>query len=154
LNSVSCHKGKTLAIAPSPTQQTHPWERGVRGNWTAALFSFPVMCVFLLATVIFGYAPRGIGLGEPDIWWRLRSATDLLQYHSLSRVDTYSFTAAGSHWTNFEWLSDLLFLLAFKMRGLQGILALYSLTMVLIFAAVYYRSCRAGADCKDAAIAT
>ena len=128
--------------------------RAVRNNLARRIFSFPVMCMFLLAAVIFGYAPRGIGLGEPDIWWRLRSATDLLQYHSLSRVDTYSFTAAGSHWTNFEWLSDLLFLLAFKMRGLQGIVVLYSLAMVLIFAAVYYRSCRAGADCKDAAIAT
>ncbi len=144
-----------MATTNSPPSQPLPTPAlAVRNNLARRIFSFPVMCMFLLAAVIFGYAPRGIGLAEPDIWWRLRSATDLLQYHSLSRVDTYSFTAAGSHWTNFEWVSDLLFLLAFKMSGLQGIVALYTLTMVLIFAAVYYRSCRAGADCKDAAIAT
>ena len=144
-----------MAITNSPPSQPLPTSAlAVRNNLARRIFSFPVMCMFLLAAVIFGYAPRGIGLGEPDVWWRLRSATDLLQYHSLSRVDTYSFTAAGSHWTNFEWLSDLFFLLAFKMRGLQGIVVLYSLAMALIFAAVYYRSCSAGADCKDAAIAT
>ena len=129
----------------------------VHRSWTdlvAKVFSFPVMCMFLLAGVIFAYAPRGIGIGEPDIWWRLRNGSYILQHHSIIRVDTYSFTAPGSSWTSYEWVSDLLFFLAFRSNGLQAILAVYSLAMVLIFAAVYYRSCRAGADCKDAAIAT
>ena len=112
------------------------------------------MCIFLLAPLIFGYAPEGIGIGEPDIWWRLRSAADLLRFHTLSRVDTYSFTAAGLPWTNFEWLSDLWFLLAFRTMGLQGLVIVYSSVMMLIFVGVYYRSLRAGADCKDAALAT
>ena len=126
-------------------------------SWTglaAKVFSFPVMCMFLLASVIFAYSPRGIGIAEPDIWWRLRDARDLLQYHSLARVDTYSFTAAGSPWLNVEWLSDVPFFLAFRAKGLQGMVALYSAVMVLIFAGVYYRACRAGADCKNAAVAT
>jgi hypothetical protein len=122
-------------------------------NLAASIFSFPVMCMFLLASVIFAYAPRGISIGEPDIWWRLRNAHDILQYHSLPRVDTYSFTGAGSPWVSFEWLSDILFFLAFKARELQGILMLYWAAMVLIFVGVYYRSCRAGADCKDATVA-
>ncbi len=112
------------------------------------------MCMFLLAPVIIAYAPRGIGLAEPDIWWRLRCATDVLQHHAFTPTDTYSFTAAGLAWTNFEWLSDLGFLMAFRTMGLQGIVALYSLAMMLIVAGMYYRSIRAGADCKDAAFAT
>jgi hypothetical protein len=118
------------------------------------VFSFPVMCMFLLASVILAYAPLGISIGEPDIWWRLRGAHDILQYHSLPRVDTYSFTAAGSPWISVEWLSDILFFLAFKAKGLQGIVVVYFAAMALIFVGVYYRSCRAGADCKDAAVAT
>ncbi len=110
--------------------------------------------MFLLAAVIFAYAPRGIGIGEPDIWWRLRNAADIVRYHAIPRVDTYSFTASGMSWTNFEWVSDLWFLLAYRAIGLRGLVVLYALAMVLIFAGVYYRSCRAGADCKDAAIAT
>jgi hypothetical protein len=122
--------------------------------WVRRLFSFPVVCVFLLAAVIFAYAPRGIGIGESDIWWHLLNARNLLEHHSLSRIDTRTFTVAGSPWMSFEWLSEIPFFLAFRHAGLQGIVILYASVMALIFATVYYRSCRAGADCKNAAIAT
>src|SRR5664279_121447 len=78
----------------------------------------------------------------------------LLQYHSLPRVDTYSFTAGGFPSLDFEWLSEIPFLLGFKAMGLQGILAVYFLVLVLIYIGVYYLACRAGADCKNATVAT
>ena len=126
--------------------------RSSKWGWAAELFSFPVMCMFLLAGVIFRCAVQGIA--EPDIWWHMRDARTLLLQHSLSRVDTYSFTAAGSPWINFELLSEIPYYLGFRSMGLQGLLLVYFTVLVLIFAGVYYRCWRAGADCKDAAIAT
>jgi hypothetical protein len=108
--------------------------------------------MFLLISVIFGYCARGIT--ESDVWWHLRNARTLLQSHSFPRMDTYSFSAAGSPWMNFEWLSEVPYFLGFKALGLQGLLAVYFAVLVLIYIGVYYRSCRAGADCKDAAVAT
>jgi hypothetical protein len=108
--------------------------------------------MFLLAAVIFGFSVKRIA--EPDIWWHLRDAAYLLQHHSFPSVDTYSFTAAGSPWMNFEWLSEVPFFLAFKAMGLQGLLLVYFSLLVLIYIGVYHRSCRAGADCKDATLAT
>ena len=125
-----------------------------RSQLVSRIFSFPVMCIFLIAAVIFAYAPRGIGIAEPDIWCRLRNAAYILQHHSILRADIFSFTAMGVPWTNFEWLSDLIFLGAFKAHGLQGLIVLYSLVMLAIFAGAYYRAIRAGADCKDAAVLT
>ena len=125
------------------------------GFWAGAgksVFSFPIMCMFLIAGVIFAYSARGIT--EPDIWWHLRNANNLVQYHSFSGVDTYTFTAAGLPWISFEWLSEVPFLLAYRTAGLRGILFLYFSVVVLIFVGVYYRSWRAGADCKDAAVTT
>ena len=110
------------------------------------------MCMFLLAAVIFGFSVKQIA--EPDIWWHLRNATYLFQHHSLPRVDTYSFTAAGSPLLDFEWLSEVPFFLGFKSMGLQGVLTVYFAVLVLIYAGVYFRSCRAGADCKNATVAT
>ncbi|MGA2905926.1 MAG: hypothetical protein ABSD98_19035 [Candidatus Korobacteraceae bacterium] len=108
----------------------------------------------LLASVILVHSPEGIGIGESDIWWHLLNARYLLQFHVFPSVDTYSFTAAGAHWLDHEWLSEIAFLLSFRTAGLQGILGLYSAIMVLIFTGVYYRSCRAGANCKNAAVVT
>ena len=142
-----------MPVTPYSPLKTVPPTAGT--SWAglaASVFSFPVMCMSLLAGAIFRYSPRGIA--ESDIWWHLRNAQNLVQYHSLSRIDTYTFTAAGSPWVSFEWLSEVPFFLAFRATGLRGILLVYSTLMVLIFAGVYYRCCRAGADCKDATVAT
>jgi hypothetical protein len=108
--------------------------------------------MFLLTAVIFGLSVKQFA--EPDIWWHLRDAAYLFQNHTIPRVDTYSFTAAGLPRLNFEWLSEVPFFLGFKAIGLQGILAVYFAALVLIYTGVYYRSCRAGADCKDATLIT
>ena len=63
-----------------------------------------MMCMFLLVLLIFGFSTRH--LAEPDIWWHLRNASNLLEHNSLSGIDTYTFTAAGSPWISFEWLSE------------------------------------------------
>src|ERR1019366_1338835 len=110
------------------------------------------MCMFLLAAAIFGFSVKQIA--EPDIWWHLRDAAYLFQQHTIPSVDTYSFTAAGSPRLDFEWLSEVPFFLGFKAMGLQGILAVCFAVLVLIYVGVYYRSCRAGADCKNATVAT
>jgi hypothetical protein len=110
------------------------------------------MCMFLLAAVIFRYCPRGIA--EPDIWWHMRNAAYLFQFHSFPRVDTYSFGGAGSPWMNFEWLSEIPFLLGFRAMGLPGLLAVYFAVFTLIFVGVYYRSCRASDNSANAALAT
>jgi len=128
-----------------PTKQS--WQSAY-----ARLFSFPLMCMFLLGAVVFGFSVKQFS--EPDMWWHLRYARDLLQFHTFSSVDTYSFTAAGSYRPNFEWLSEIPFFLAFQLAGLHGILALYFGVLVLIYAGVYYLSGGAAANCKNATIAT
>jgi hypothetical protein len=110
------------------------------------------MCVFLLAAAIFGFSVKQFA--EPDIWWHLRNAAYLFEHHSFPSVDLYSFGAAGSPWLNHEWLAEIPFFIGFKAVGLPGLLAVYFTVLVLIYAGVYYRSCRAGADCKNATITT
>ncbi len=139
---------KTSALHPAVAEET----AASHVRWPAKLFSFPVMCVTLLTAVIFAFSPRGIA--ESDIWWHLRNAQNLLQLHSFSTVDTYTFSAAGSPWISFEWLSELPYYLAFRTMQLQGILLVYSTVVGLIFIGVYYRCWRAGANCKDATVAT
>ena len=141
----------TSSIAP----ETEPETEAARGPVTTlkSIFSLPVVCMMLLAAAILASCIRGFGQPE-DVWWHMLNARHLFQSHQIPRFDSYSFTAAGSPWISFEWLSEIPYYLAYRLAGLRGILALYFAVLVLIFAAVYYRSCRAGADCKDAAIAT
>ena len=129
-----------------------PSRGGLRRNWFETIFSFPVMCMFLLAAVIFGFCAKQFA--EPDIWWHLRDVSYLFHNHAFPAVDTYSLGAAGSPWLNHEWLSEIPFYLAFRAWGLQGILALYFVILLLIYTGIYYLSLQAGADCKDATVVT
>jgi hypothetical protein len=140
------------SASSSPSEIAPPAASTSSTGLAAKFFSFQVMCMFLLAAVIFAFSVKQFA--EPDIWWHLRDAAYLLQHHSFPGVDTSSFTAAGSPWINFEWLSEVQYFLGFRAMGLPGILALYFAVLVLIYTGVYYRSCRTGADCKNAAIAT
>jgi len=106
----------------------------------------------LLAAGILWLSARAIV--EPDIWWHLRNVAYFFQHHSFPLVDTYSFGAAGSPWLDHEWLSEIPLFLGFRAMGLRGMLAVYFAVLVLIYAAVYYRAFRAGADCLSASIAT
>ena len=143
----------TVPIASESAPETvssssrRPWSA-----FAADVFSFPVMCAFLLVAVIFKNLVRGAA--EPDIWWHMRNAQYLLQRHSFPNFDTYSVGAAGSPWMNFEWLSEIPYFLAFNAKGLQGLVGVYFVVLALIFVGVYYRACRAGADCKNATLVT
>jgi hypothetical protein len=118
----------------------------------AALVSFPAVCVALIAASVLAICAGR--MAEPDIWWHLRNAQYLLSNSALPRVDIYSFGAAGSAWLNHEWLSEVPFFLGFRAFGLRGMLAVYSVVIVLIFAGVFYRTARASGNYKDAVLLT
>ena len=118
----------------------------------ARVFSFPVMCLFPLIAVILALCVRQFA--EPDIWWHLRDGAYFFQHHAFPNVDMYSFGAAGSPWLDHEWLSEVPYFLAFKTLGLPGLVVVSFALLTLIYTGVYYRCCTAGADCKDATIAT
>lgn len=142
-----------LSAASVPgTERPRPGALASWSSFTAGVFSFPVMCMFLLAAVILGFSVRQIA--EPDIWWHLRNAQQLVLQHSFPKLDTYSFGATGAPWLSHEWLSEIPFFFGLKTKGLQGILGVYFAVLVLIYTGVYYRSCRAGANCKNAAVTT
>ena len=136
------------STAPAAAESATPSHK----RWLVCVFSFPVVCMVLMIGRVLMFCVQQFT--ESDLWWHLRNAYNLLHYHSLSRIDSYSFTAAGTPWISFEWLSEVAYYLAFRAAGLQGILMLFFAVLIVIFTAVYYRSWRAGANCKDAAVTT
>jgi len=136
----------------SPSEVAQPSGNTSRFGLLASVFSFPVMCMFLLIGSIYFFCVRAIA--EPDIWWHLRNAAYVFEHHLFPVVDTYSFGAAASPWLDHEWLSEIPLYLGYNAMGLRGMLAVYFAVVSLIFCGVYYRACRAGAECKDAALVT
>lgn len=60
---------------------------------------------------------------DPDLWGHLRFGADILRTHALASVDPYSFTS-DRPWVNHEWLSEVLFALAYRIGGSAALIVL------------------------------
>ena len=88
-------------------------------------------------------------VSDPDIWWHLNNAEQILHGH-MPRVDIYSWTAKGSPWMDHEWLAEIPFYFAFKSFGLRGLYGFSFFLASLILCLILYRSAKRTGDVKNA----
>ena len=71
---------------------------------------------------------------ENDLFFELRIGTDILNSHHLPHVDTYSWTNPGIRWDVPEWLSFVIYALAYKHGGFFGIwLVMVTMTILTVW---------------------
>lgn len=72
-------------------------ERQEQGAWR--IFAILMACLFgaLTASLVFEY----------DIFWQIRAGREIFETAQVQTMDTWSFTARGAPWYNFQWLSCL-----------------------------------------------
>lgn len=112
----------TPEVAPefAPVRVVGRWIRLVQGIASAQA----VYLLALLAIPLFlsqSLQSSSELLRDPDIWWHLANARNLLTHLQFVRAEPYSFTVAGQSWVNPEWLSELPFWLGYKLLQLKGI---------------------------------
>lgn len=69
---------------------------------------------------------------EQDIFWQIRAGQELWQGRGFPEVDSWSFTAAGKPWWNVQWLSTMLFALAWRF-GAPGLVVARGGLVALLF---------------------
>lgn len=74
---------------------------------------------------------------ENDLFFELRIGSDILNHHRLPHADTYSWTNRGTRWDVPEWLSFVLFALAYRAGGFFGTWLLMALLAVATAWAVW-----------------
>lgn len=79
-------------------------------------------------------------LRDPDIWWHLANARNLLSHFHFVQVEPFSFTVAGERWINPEWLSELPFWFGYKLFQLRGIYLATWLGLSANLIVLYWRS--------------
>jgi len=91
-----------------------------------------------LVVIVFGVlVPIRDGMrlfsADGDVGRHLRVGTDILRDHALFFQDHYSFTMFGKSFVPYEWLSEVLYTIAYRLGGFPGITVLAG----LVFAATY-----------------
>jgi len=120
-------------------------------GWWHIWFGFPALLGGELVTTVLMFAHRGIG--DPDIWWHLRNAEELVRTGHFVRADAYSYTVWGAKWINHEWLGELPYYAGWRWLGLQGLYVVMALALVGIFLLLYLLAYRRARDYRAAALA-
>jgi hypothetical protein len=55
---------------------------------------------------------------QNDTWWHLAAGRDMAASGRVALTETWSHTAAGGHWANYEWLTQVLFFGLYRAGGL------------------------------------
>jgi hypothetical protein len=71
---------------------------------------------------------------QSDTWWHLRAGHEMWSRGFVMLHDEFSFTAAGAYWPNHEWLSEIVFYLAYRAGGLPGLTVLAALCLTATLA--------------------
>lgn len=75
-----------------------------------------------------------------DMWWHLSTGRYVIQNHAVPHTEPFSATIAGKSWTAHEWLSGVVFYLAYSVLGSAGLLLLTACVLTLVFWFSYQRS--------------
>jgi hypothetical protein len=115
--------GESIASLPSTksSQGASPSSRQIR--WAQALvlvamYSLPVFLCLRMAAV-----------GDPDVWWHLRSGEWMMQHGAVPQTEPFSSFGVGKPWVAYSWLFEVLIFQLFQRLGLIGIMA-YSIGML------------------------
>lgn len=93
----------------------------VRAQRNQARLMHASMVLLAAALLCFVLIPTK---ADNDLWGHLRFGLDMLQSHVIPTVDPYSYTQPNGAWIDHEWLSELLFGLAWKSAGAAGLVVL------------------------------
>jgi len=114
-------------IYPTP-EQTATNSVGLFRYWLAAIL-FLVTFAFCVPTV-----------PSADMWWHLSTGRYVVQNHSVPHADPFSATITGRPWTAHEWLSGVIFYLAYSQLGSAGPLLLTAMVLTMAFGFAYLRT--------------
>lgn len=103
---------------------------------SAGIFRFWLPVVLLLG--VFAYCVPTIP--SADMWWHLSTGRYVVQNHAVPHSEPFSSTIAGKPWTAHEWLSGVVFYLAYLLLGSAGPLLLTACVLTLAFWFSYQRS--------------
>jgi hypothetical protein len=99
------------------------------------VFSFPAMLGALLVGGVATIA-RAFFV-DPDVWWHIKLGQVILATHRWPTADTYSFSVAGHHWIDSEWIAEVVLATMYRLGGMRGLELLLLVLGSAILIALY-----------------
>lgn len=108
-------------------------------RWLPSLTSL----AFILPLVLLFWQAGGPSslLSDPITGVAIRAGQWILSHRTIPRHGLFSFTQAHHPWCDWEWLSDVVYALVYRIHGLRAIAA-FHLVVLCLTSVIVYRSAR------------
>ena len=83
-------------------------------------------------------------LNDPDTFWHLATGAWIATQGAVPTTDPFSFSMPGAPWSAHEWITELLFLGAFRLAGWSGVVLLTAGGIAAALTIVARRAARSG----------
>jgi hypothetical protein len=77
-------------------------------------------------------------LQEPDTLWQIRTGQWTLEHARVPTTDFFSYTAAGKPWVSMQWLSQVIYALAFNASGWRAVAVLAAASSAAVIGIVCF----------------
>lgn len=104
----------------APVEAASGFKRAFERVFTRHLMNIAIL-VALPVIFTVSLNPSRESLRDPDIWWHLADARQLMTTHHFIWTEPNSFTVGGRPWVNPEWSSELPFWFGYQAFQLRGI---------------------------------
>jgi len=92
-----------------------------------------------LAGLVMAASAFFLPLENPDLFWYFSAARYMAAHGGVPQTDFLSWTMQGREWINFEWLSQLIFYLLYKLGGFK-LLVIFKGTILLAAVLAIWRT--------------
>ncbi|MGH9667252.1 MAG: hypothetical protein ACRD9L_22755, partial [Bryobacteraceae bacterium] len=117
------HAGTPLVSGPAGRRRLDSTLAGFWGRWLVPSLSDLFFVALLTWLFVAGQGWQEL-LADGDAGWHIRTGEYILQHHEVPRQDLFSYSKPVASWFAWEWLSDVLFALAFRAAALKGVVLL------------------------------
>jgi hypothetical protein len=103
------------------------------------LLVYAGIAFFIILTFLMAHSSTMLYDGDP--YWHLVVGDDILRTRSFPTVDEYSYTRAGAPWIAKEWLSQVVFSIAYSRAGWLGVTLLTATGAALSYSVLFAWLC-------------
>src|SRR5579863_629180 len=101
-------------------------------GWLALSFTDLWFVGIIILLTAGGLAPKL--LGDAGIGWHIRNGEQILQTHTITRIDPFSVTTIEQKWYAWEWLYDIAIAEVHAHGGLNGVVFFTAIVIAATFA--------------------
>lgn len=114
----------SISNSLEPNKQTGPGVNSGRSDYLR-----PWLPLLFAATAYLTIIARGTFLlKDADVYWHIVVGQWIVDHRAVPHVDLFSFTMRGAPWITSEWLSEVLYFVAYRLAGWTGPVMLAALT--------------------------